>query len=90
MVRLKVEACQSQAARTRNFNSTMVRLKVCPARVFVARNVFQFHYGTIKSERYEYRDDDGRYFNSTMVRLKDTSAQGRAGTLFISIPLWYD
>ena len=52
------------------FNSTMVRLKDEGAAKFLLKNSFQFHYGTIKSNRVEAVTDVELTFNSTMVRLK--------------------
>ena len=53
------------------FNSTMVRLKDPDAFTKFDLATFQFHYGTIKSNRVEAVTDVELTFNSTMVRLKD-------------------
>ncbi len=57
-----------------------------------SNNVFQFHYGTIKSS-FIFGDElmSIGYFNSIMVRLKE--AAGTPDLIYndeISIPLWYD
>ena len=52
------------------FNSIMVRLKDPDAFTKFDLATFQFHYGTIKSNRVEAVTDVELTFNSTMVRLK--------------------
>ena len=49
MVRLKDCQQRGMAHPHRNFNSTMVRLKVHRLQRLLFAEVFQFHYGTIKS-----------------------------------------
>ena len=50
MVRLKVNMTAEQNYAVIDFNSTMVRLKVCMKDIrFTFALIFQFHYGTIKS-----------------------------------------
>ena len=50
MVRLKGRGNTLLRNNIANFNSTMVRLKVVDAQKKAQQAVFQFHYGTIKSE----------------------------------------
>ena len=53
MVRLKVEVTNGDDSTKTNFNSTMVRLKVFNDWRDTVKTLFQFHYGTIKSETIE-------------------------------------
>ena len=49
MVRLKAKRLKKPKKAPKNFNSTMVRLKANKERHETgSRNVFQFHYGSIK------------------------------------------
>ena len=52
------------------FNSTMVRLKEKTYKVITEFSIFQFHYGTIKSQLCVAVSIPLPDFNSTMVRLK--------------------
>ena len=72
MVRLKdMYTCTCVYVCGFNFNSTMVRLKVQRSlKNLQVRNLFQFHYGTIKSNGNPRIPLHLTYFNSTMVRLK--------------------
>ena len=70
MVRLKDLNSFPVSAVTSDFNSTMVRLKVEAGMNPYLQDVFQFHYGTIKSRMNSRLSKQIRYFNSTMVRLK--------------------
>ena len=70
MVRLKVGLRLVMLASKSYFNSTMVRLKVIYLAGRKDKRKFQFHYGTIKSERRRKHVIRREYFNSTMVRLK--------------------
>ena len=54
------------------------------------RALFQFHYGTIKSNQQAADIVATQNFNSTMVRLKALDIDEIAWQLSISIPLWYD
>ena len=72
------------------FNSTMVRLKDPDAFTKFDLATFQFHYGTIKSNRVEAVTDVELTFNSTMVRLKELDKQIEQQWKMLSIPLWYD
>ena len=54
----------------------MVRLKEQTYENAVPASVFQFHYGTIKSGRFQKNMCPNYYFNSTMVRLKGCRHQG--------------
>ena len=60
------------------FNSTMVRLKEARIVSRAQSNVFQFHYGTIKSMSRLMSSSTFTYFNSTMVRLKEWRFYHRA------------
>jgi len=54
-----------------SFNSTLVQLKVQGIRYYELPNdMFQFHIGTIKSERIEFKGTSESGFNSTLVQLK--------------------
>ena len=68
----------------------MVRLKETDIPLCRLREVFQFHYGTIKSRQTFYPTQVANYFNSTMVRLKDYEKVLLLHLQRISIPLWYD
>ena len=70
MVRLKVRKDGLAETAYSHFNSTMVRLKGAAAVHARQSVVFQFHYGTIKSDCELRPYDDEHNFNSTMVRLK--------------------
>ena len=60
------------------FNSTTVRLKVIPKAINPGVSfTFQFYDSTIKSEAYDYIDNEDYSFNSTTVRLKAFAAQHR-------------
>ena len=64
-------ALEITKAQTRHFNSTMVRLKeYIEGWDGIGWEIFQFHYGTIKSFISKVRGIKNRNFNSTMVRLK--------------------
>ena len=55
----------------------MVRLKEETKRQRRVRAIiFQFHYGTIKSEVMKHHASSTSYFNSTMVRLKEEHGAG--------------
>ena len=68
----------------------MVRLKDPDAFTKFDLATFQFHYGTIKSNRVEAVTDVELTFNSTMVRLKELDKQIEQQWKMLSIPLWYD
>ena len=72
MVRLKGVDSINKWGKSFNFNSTMVRLKDALDYIAITLiDVFQFHYGTIKSQMIHPINSIFTNFNSTMVRLKD-------------------
>ena len=71
MVRLKALSVKNRFRTFPYFNSTMVRLKVIYQQYKDFRqDIFQFHYGTIKSQCRGFYAPCWDNFNSTMVRLK--------------------
>ena len=91
MVRLKDNGGNSSLLIPRNFNSTMVRLKVSEDKnLFVDVEIFQFHYGSIKSIKFSNSHSPTIDFNSTMVRLKVQHTHSGQTKTRISIPLWFD
>jgi len=54
-----------------SFNSTLVRLKVRFNNPVLEEAIFQFHFGTIKSDGSSGSRNIASTFNSTLVRLKD-------------------
>ena len=91
MVRLQHSISLRQNIRLVYFNSTMVRLQQSERRRSLCQLCqFQFHYGTITTERDLYISKVFLYFNSTMVRLQPAITQLPTTIDAISIPLWYD
>ena len=67
----------------RNFNSTMVRLKVILSFGQGYGVLFQFHYGSIKGLRPVMNGIFLDYFNSTMVRLKGNHENHTSGCILV-------
>jgi len=76
MVRLKAGMKRPDWLKTSYFNSTMVRLKEA-IEVIQGKidNLFQFHYGSVKSPAEKNSNSPSTNFNSTMVRLKAEGVQ---------------
>ena len=70
MVRLKDFSPYGGNMCCLDFNSTMVRLKAFGTFYLSQSDIFQFHYGTIKSAYVQKGAINYVNFNSTMVRLK--------------------
>ena len=71
MVRLKVEEQIEEAKQEKNFNSSMVRLKVSGWCTMHLVSEFQFQYGAIESVEVLSPPLSLFDFNSSMVRLKE-------------------